>query len=247
MNIMIINGSPKKKGGASAFFAKVLRCMLFPHKVTIKSISISKDYRKILDDLQNTEVVVISAPLYVDSIPAHFIHFLKETEQYCKNNKCGFMLYVISNAGFVGGHQNQAHLEQYKCWCERTGITWGGGLGIGGGVMLNVLFKIMLITNFIQFVIEGIINIIYEKPLINNTLLPGLARSLIILLFLYSGMLFCEFIFARAIRNKKSIKNLYTRIMLPSFLFMIVANIFMFVVSIIHLPEMIFHRIKYHC
>jgi len=247
MNIMIINGSPKKKGGASAFFVKVLRCMLFPHKVTTKSPGISKDYREIFDNLQNTDAVVISVPLYFDSIPAHFIHLLKEMEQYCKNNPCKFMLYVISNAGFVGGHHNQAHLEQYKCWCERTGITWGGGLGIGGGVMLHVLYKIMLIWNGIEFAIGIITNIVYGNPFINNALLLGFAHSMIRMLFFYSGMLFFEFILAWAIKNKRSIKNKYTRVMLPSFIFIIVANIFMALTGLFHgkLIFSLFKKVKY--
>jgi len=247
MNILIINGSPKKKGGASSFFAKVLRCMLFPHKVTTISPGISKDYREIFNNLQNADAVVITVPLYVDSIPAHFIHLLKEMEQYCKNNPCKFILYVISNAGFVGGHHNQALLEQYQCWCERTGITWGGGLGIGGGVMLHVLYKIMLLWSGIEFAIRVIMNIIYGNPYINNALLSGFAHSMILMLFFYSGTLYFEFIIAWAIRNKRSIKNKYTRVMLPSFLFFIVANIFMGLIGLFHgkLVFSLFKKVKY--
>jgi len=237
MNIIIINGSPKKKGGASAFFANILRFMLFPHKVTTISPGVSRDYREIFDNLQNADAVVITVPLYVDSIPAHFIPFLKQMEQYCKNNTCKFMLYVISNAGFVGGHHNQAHLEQYHCWCERAGITWGGGLGIGGGVMLNVLYKIMLIWGGIDIVIAIINNIFAGIPVMEsvfNTLLPGLGSCIILMLFFYCGMLFYEFILALAIKNKRSVKNKYTRVMLPSFVFMIVANIFMALTGILH-------------
>jgi len=234
MRVMIINGSPRKEGGASAFFARILRCMLFPHKVTTKSIGISKDYREIFDNLQDIDALVISVPLYVDSIPAHFIHFLKQMEQYCRDNKCKFMLYVISNAGFVGGRHNQAHLEQYECWCERTGITWGGGLGIGGGVMLHVLFKITLIWSVIQFAIGVITNIVYGKPFINNALLSGFAYSMILMLFFYSGMLIVEFILAWAIKNKRSIRNKYARVMLPSFIFIVVADIFMALTGLFH-------------
>jgi multimeric flavodoxin WrbA len=250
MNIMIINGSPKKTGGASAFFAKVLRFMLFPHKVTIISLGISKDYREIFDNLQDTDAVVISVPLYVDSIPAHFIHFLKDLEQYCKNNIYKFMLYVISNAGFVGGNHNKAHLEQYQCWCERTGVKWGGGLGIGGGVMLNVLYKIMFIWTGVLIVI-GIINSVFNGIPVNdivfNTLLPGIINCIIIMLFFYCGMLFFEFILAWAIRNKKIIKNKYTRVMLPSFIFIIVADIFMALTGLFHgkLIFSLFKKVKY--
>ena len=250
MNIMIINGSPKKEGGASAFFGKILRFMLFPHKVTTISLGISKDYREIFDNLQNTDAVVITVPLYVDSIPAHFIHLLKEMEQYCKNNPCKFMLYVISNAGFVGGHHNQAHLEQYQCWCERTGIRWGGGLGIGGGIMLHVLYKIMFIWTGVQIVITIMNNIFARIPIMEsvfNTLLPGIINCLILMLFFYSGMLFFEFILAWAIKSKKSIKNKYTRVMLPSFIFIIVANIFMALTGILHGKFIfpLFKKVKY--
>ena len=243
MRVMIINGSPKKKGGASAFFAKVLSFFLFPHKVTTISIGISRDYREIFDNLQDADTVVISVPLYVDSIPAHFIHLLKQMEQYCKSNKCKFMLYVISNAGFVGGNHNQAHLEQYKCWCERAGITWGGGLGIGGGVMLHVFYKITLVWSGIQFAIGVITNIVYGNPFINNALLTGFAQSVVITLFLYSGMLISEFILAWAIKNKRSIKNKYARIMLPSFIFIVVANIFMALTGLFH-GKLIFSLFK---
>jgi len=243
MHVMIINGSPKKKGGASAFFAKVLGCMLFPHKVTIKSIGISKDYREILDSLQNTDAVVISVPLYVDSIPSHFIHFLKQMEQYCKNNKCGFKLYVISNSGFVGGHQNQAHLEQYKCWCERANITWGGGLGIGGGVMLHVIFYVTLLLSIVQFIIGIFINIVSGKSAIDNVLLSSFIHSVIVWLFFSSGMLFFEFILARAIKNKKVIKTQYTRVILPSFIFIVVADIFMVLSALFH-GKLIFSLFK---
>ncbi|MDR3123883.1 MAG: NAD(P)H-dependent oxidoreductase [Treponema sp.] len=157
MNILAINGSPKKKGGASAFFSKVLMFMLFPQKVMSKTISLSRNYENIFADLKNAEAVILSVPLYVDGIPSHMIHFLQQMERHCVNNNCKFMLYVISNSGFVGGRQNQAHLEQYKCWCERAGIAWGGGLGIGVGVMLHVIFYVILLLSVIQFVVGVLI------------------------------------------------------------------------------------------
>jgi len=243
MNIMIINGSPKKRGGASAFFARVLRCMLFPHKVKTISIGTSKDYHEIYENLHNTDTVVISVPLYVDSIPSHFIYFLKQMEYYCKSNKCRFMLYVISNSGFVGGHQNQAHLEQYKCWCERANITWGGGLGIGGGVMLHVVFYVTLLLSILQFIIGIFINIVFGKPAIDNALLSGFIHSVIIWLFFSSGMLLFEFILAWAIKRKKSIKTLYTRVMLPSFIFIVFADIFMALSALLH-GKLIFSLFK---
>jgi hypothetical protein len=234
MNILVINGSPKKKGGASVFFSKILCSMLFPQKVMLKTIGVSRNYENIFTYLKIMDVVIISVPLYVDGIPSHMIHFLQQMEQYCVSNKCKFMLYVISNSGFVGGRQNQAHLEQYKCWCERAGITWGGGLGIGGGVMLYVIFYVILLLSIIQFVIGILINIFSGKPAVNNTLLLSFSRSMIIWLFFSSGMLFYGFILARAIKKQKVIKNKYTRAMVPSFVFIIFADIFMALEALFH-------------
>lgn len=227
MNILFLNCSPKKKGGASAFFSKILRFMLFSKNITTRNVGISRDYKDIFENLESFDAVVLSIPLYVDSIPSHLLHFLKQMEQFCIEKKCKFMLYVISNSGFVGGNQNKAHLEQYKCWCERSGIIWGGGLGIEGGVMLNAVFHIIPIWCIIQFFILLIMNLVSGKNPIDNGMLTGFTHGMIIWLFLCSGMLFYEFIFAWTIRNKKTIKNKHTRVMLPSFVFLIVADIFM--------------------
>ncbi|MDR0637441.1 MAG: hypothetical protein LBG27_00825 [Spirochaetaceae bacterium] len=234
MNILIINGSPKKKGGASVFFSKILGFMLFPQKVMTKTIGISRNYENIFTDLKSVEIVIISVPLYVDGIPSHMIHFLQQMEQYCINNKCVFMLYVISNSGFIEGHQNQAHLEQYECWCERAGITWGGGLGIGGGVMLHVIFYVTLLLSIIQFVIGILINIFFAKLAVNSILVFSFTRSMMVWLFFSSGMLFYEFMLAWAIKKQKVIKNKYTRAMIPSFIFLIFADIFMALEALFH-------------
>jgi hypothetical protein len=184
--------------------------------------------------LKSVDIVIISVPLYVDGIPSNMIHFLQEMERYCVNNKCEFMLYVISNSGFVGGYQNQAHLEQYKCWCERAGVTWGGGLGIGGGVMLHVIFYVILLLSIIQFAIGILINISSGKPVVNNALLLSFARSIIVWLFFSGGMLLYEFILARVIKKRKIMKNKYTRAMVPSFIFLIFADIFMALEALFH-------------
>jgi len=227
MNILVINGSPKKKGGASAFLSKVLRFMLFPKKVIYKTLGFSRNFESIFEMLQNTDLVVFSVPLYVDGIPSHMLDFLKKLEEFCINKKCKFKLYVISNSGFVGGKQNHAHLEQYKCWCERSGITWGGGLGIGGGVMLHVIFYLIFLLSIAQLAAGIIFNVAFGHPITDNQLLYGFVRGMIIWAFLCSGLLFCELRLAWAIRMKRCIKNMYTRVMVPSFVFLLFASAFM--------------------
>ena len=243
MSVLVINGSPKKKGSASAFFSKIFSLMLFPQKLMFKAASLSRNYEDTFVHLQNAEVVVISAPLYIDSIPSHLIHFLKQMEEYCVSNECKFMLYVISNAGFIEGRTNQAHLEQYKCWCQRANIEWGGGLGIGGAVMLHSIFYIFPLWSIIQFVIGIIINTISGNPTFNIGMLISIGHSMLIWLFFNIGLLFHTFIMAQAIKKKRIMKNQYTRAMVPSFIFLVFADIFMAISALFH-GKMIFSLYK---
>jgi hypothetical protein len=57
---------------------------------------------------------------------------------------------------------------------------------------------------------------------------------MIVWLFFSSGMLFYEFILARTIKKQKIMKNKYTRAMVPSFIFLIFADIFMALEALFH-------------
>jgi hypothetical protein len=59
MNILVINGSPKKRGGASVFFSRILGLMLFPHRITPRSFGVSKNYDAVFEYLQSVDVVIL--------------------------------------------------------------------------------------------------------------------------------------------------------------------------------------------
>ena len=41
---------------------------------------------------------------------------------------------------FTEGVQSEALLQVFRNFSVRSGLTWGGGIGIGGGVMPNGFF-----------------------------------------------------------------------------------------------------------
>lgn len=242
MNVLIINASPKKKGGASRTFSSQLKLMLAGCKVTTCDVCTRGNYENALGLLPAADAVVISVPLYVDGIPSHLLPFLVEAEQLCIKNKLQFKLYVISNNGFIEGVQNKLHLNMYEAWCKRAGIEWGGGFGIGGGVMLYVL-------SILFFVFAGLDILKTAIGFIQSGVLTGAQiwsnfQGLVWILFFMLGGLVCEALLAHAIRNKKSIKNMYTRAMLPSFIFLVVASLFMTLGALFKgtLPHKLFKR-----
>lgn len=97
--IVILNTSPKKKGGASRYFSKVLKRCLVGLAVEVCDICGQWDYEKGFQALEQADAVVVSAPLYMDGIPGHMLSFWKEAEELCMEKKLDFMLYAISNNG----------------------------------------------------------------------------------------------------------------------------------------------------
>lgn len=243
MNILILNVSPKRKGGASRFFSSLLRLMLCGCHITTCDIRGKGDYEKALSLLCDMDAVVISSPLYVDGIPSHMLPFLIKAEQKCLKTQCHFKLYVLSNSGFVEGKQNALQLKMYEAWCSRAGAEWGGGLGIGGGVMLHVIYILFPILVLIRCVEIAIMAYQTGSAAAFATWSPWI--GLLVTLFFFIGAFACEAIVAHAIRCKKQIKNIYIRPLIPSFLFLIAADIFMLLSAIFKgtLPHRLFVRI----
>ena len=48
-------------------------------------------------------------------------------------------IYGIVNCGFYLGIQAKTALEILKNWCAKTGLVYGGGIGVGGGGGLSMM------------------------------------------------------------------------------------------------------------
>ncbi len=111
MKLLILNASPKRKGGASRFFSNLFRLFLPGVQKKSASLSSRQDFQLALELLPDMDAVCLFVPLYVDSLPSHVAEFLTQAESYCKNHPCRFRLYALSNNGFVEGKQNHPALR----------------------------------------------------------------------------------------------------------------------------------------
>jgi hypothetical protein len=244
MNIVVLNGSPKKKLSASAYFSGILKLMLAGNKIAEYSLRNKADFPLVFESLKTASAVVLAVPLYVDGIPSHVLRFLHEAEKFCKAAACHFKLYVISNSGFVEGRHNEIHLKQYRCWCDRAGVVYGGGIGLGGGVMLHVVFYTTLLFGIVEFIVRVIISFFVRSASVFDKSFASLLRNIVIWIVFDIGMLICASRLSFAVKRDKTIKDMYTRVMVPSFVFIIFADIYMVVLALLHgaLPFSLFKK-----
>ena len=189
------------------------------------------DHKRILHELMHADTVVFCLPLYVDSVPSHVLPFLKEMELFCKENSIRLTLYSISNNGFIEGSQSEPLLRVFQNFCVRSNLEWGGGIGIGGGVMLNVtriLFVVQIGLLFLNIMLNGI----QGGNFLPVSALENFAEQTLVLIFLNLGVFFYIIRMGSAINKGKFFGKKYTRILIPSFVFIIFADIFFAIISI---------------
>lgn len=230
MKTVFINCSPKRRFCASAYFLGLQRLFVKGEKVT-ERLRNASDHKRILHELSNADTVVFCLPLYVDSVPSHILSFLKEMELFCKANSIRLNLYSISNNGYIEGNQSEPILRVFQNFCMRSNLVWGGGIGIGGGVMLNVtriLFVVQIGLLFLNILLNGIQN----GNFLPISAFENFAVQTLTLIFLNLGVFFYIIRMGSSINKEKFFGKKYTRILIPSIVFIIFADIFFIIISI---------------
>lgn len=164
-------------------------------------------------------------PLYVDGVPSHVLPFLKDLEAVYKGTNSGKRIYVIANNGFIEGRQNEPLMRVMENFSDRAGFTWCGGLGIGGGVMMNVM-RILICVFFCVTLVQMALNSF------NLAYLKDFGFDALGVLFFGSGIICYDIALARHISRGKDFGKKYTRIMVLSFIFILFADLFFTITSL---------------
>ena len=223
MKTVFINGSPKKKLSVSSYLLGIVR-LCVRGEVMTEQMRNTGDHERVLKSLKDADTVVFGMPLYVDGVPSHMLAFLKEMEKFCINNNIHLNVYAVSNGGFIEGCQNKPLMLVLENFCKRCDFQWCGGVGIGGGVMLNVM-RIMFFVYAGLFVLNTVTSGL-------TVALPIFAEQLVVVLFFSLGAFFYCLRMGGAVNKGATCGVKYTRILLPSFLFILAADIFFVIISV---------------
>lgn len=229
MKTVFINCSPKKRFCASAYFLGLQRLFVGGEKVTEK-LRTPADHERILEQFRDAQAVVFGLPLYVDGIPSHVLRFMEEMEVFCRQNEIHLNLYCIANNGFIEGRQNEPLMQSFEHFCSRAGLSWGGGVGIGGGVMLNVT-RILFIVDIVLLLVNIALSVVHTGSFFPKDAWISFGESAALLLYFNLGVLFYLIRMGSYIRKGSCSGKKYTRILIPSFIFILFADAFFIIIS----------------
>ncbi|MCM1577766.1 MAG: hypothetical protein NC078_03060 [Ruminococcus sp.] len=230
MKTVLVTASPKKKFSVSSYFLFLCGIGIKGEKVREK-IRSKGDFARVLETFKGADNIIFSMPLYVDGIPSHLLAFMEQAEKFLIENDLHPNIYVISNGGFIEGNQNRCLMEITENFCIRSGCKFQGGVGIGGGVMLNVM-RIVLIVYFFIFILNVLLSGVQTGNWLPSDALRNFAEQALTVLFFCIGPLFYFAKMAIAVNGGKTLGLKFTRATLPSFLFIIAADIFFTVISV---------------
>ena len=230
MKTVFINCSPKKRFCASAYFLFLQRLFVGGKKVTVQ-LRTPADHARILNELKDAQAVVFGLPLYVDGIPSHVLRFMEEMEAFSRQNALHLSVYCIANNGFIEGKQNEPLMRSFEHFCSRAGLRWGGGVGIGGGVMLNVT-RLLFILDVALLLVNVALSVARTGSFFPKEAWISFLENAALLVYFNLGVLVYLARMGRFIRKGAFSGKKYTRILIPSFLFILFADIFFIIISL---------------
>ena len=225
---VLINCSTKRKMSVSGFLMKCAGILVRGKKEYLH-LRTPADHDAILQALKDAGKVVFVVPLYVDGVPSHMLPFMRKMEDFCRENSLRLKVYVIANNGFIEGKQNEPLMQVAENFCVRSGLEWCGGIGIGGGVMLNVE-RIMITVMFGLRLLEALFCAVQGGDILDPVISFG--KSLLWMLVFACGIIAFGIRLAVHINKGTDAGKKYTRIMLPSFVFIVFADLFFIIVSV---------------
>jgi multimeric flavodoxin WrbA len=142
---LLLIGSPRIDKSTSASLGNYLVSRLeefglISEKLFIyRIVNHAEMIRNLFQSIENADLIILTFPLYVDSIPAPVIkimELIKENRVTLKNKKSQNFIAIV-NSGFPEASQSSVALQICKIFSKESGFLWKGGLALGAGGAVN--------------------------------------------------------------------------------------------------------------
>jgi len=158
---LLLIGSPRVEKSTSASVGNYLISKLEEFGMAKETIFIHRvvnheeKIKSLFQTIENADFIILSFPLYVDSLPAPVIKAMELIKEYRVKleSKKSQSFIAIANNGFPEASQNSTALQICRIFSKECGFAWKGGLAIGGGGAINgspLLEKAGMVRNVIK-------------------------------------------------------------------------------------------------
>ncbi len=145
MKIAVLIGSPKGAKSTSFRLFKELQGLVNGEHECQELILDNPEVSAAgLQAIAESDILILSFPLYFDGIPGHFLACLPIIAKMIENQKHKPTVYALVHAGFFEGKQCVNAIACCKNWVAGMAAIWGGGVGIGAGAALASLKQVAL-------------------------------------------------------------------------------------------------------
>ncbi len=96
------------------------------------SMKSEKKQQELMGLVDGSDLIILSCPLYIDSLPYPVIQFMELTAKAAKLPKEKLFMAII-NGGFPESSQSDSAIEICRNFTVEAGFKWAGGLPVGGG------------------------------------------------------------------------------------------------------------------
>jgi multimeric flavodoxin WrbA len=141
---LLLVGSPRGHESVSVSITTHLSALLAERGLSVGTerihaqLKVDPALARLSRSLEAADLVVLSTPLYVDSLPApvtEAFEILAERRAQGGSSRRPRFLAII-NCGFPEAVHTDTGLAICRLFAEQAGLDWIGGLGVGGGGML---------------------------------------------------------------------------------------------------------------
>jgi hypothetical protein len=141
---LLLVGSPRTRESTSNSLGSYLQEQLAARSIETETIyphtvlhSASRT-QALLDAVDAADLVTLTFPLYVDSLPAPIIETLERIAVHRRGRPSRPQIFTaIANNGFPEAAHNATALAICETFARQAGFEWAGALALGGGGMIG--------------------------------------------------------------------------------------------------------------
>ena len=144
-SVLLLNGSPKCELSNSRVIGKFLadklvdRGLQSSEEFIVRAINSLEGTQRLQELIQQTDIVILTTPLYIDSLPSFTIKTMETIcEQRKRNPQARTQLLVpVMNSGFPEKEHMNVALQIIQNFAKEANFQWGGKIRVGMGGALK--------------------------------------------------------------------------------------------------------------